>query len=152
MLHDLEARVLQIEAREDWMLETRQPLLAATYVLPRPHRGELVAPLDQFCDEVSVVRIAVQPLTAVESEYSLWTTDVERNGVLTTCEELGIGFVPFSPLGAGFLTGTIDTKTTFDATDFRARSPRFAPEARAANAVIVELLKRVAERKNATPA
>jgi len=95
---------------------------------------------------------AVQPLTAVESEYSLWTRDVERNGVLATCEELAIGFVPFSPLGAGFLTGTIDAKTTFGATDFRARSPRFAPKALAANAAVVELLKRVADRKNATPA
>src|SRR5439155_1659681 len=77
---------------------------------------------------------AVQPLTAVESEYSLWTRDVERNGVLATCEELAIGFVAFSPLGAGFLTGTIDTKTTFGATDFRARCPRFAPQALAASA------------------
>ncbi len=75
---------------------------------------------------------AVQPLTAVQSEYSLWTRDPEHNGVLATCEELGIGFVPFSPLGAGFLTGKIDTATTFDITDFRNRSPRFAPEARAA--------------------
>ena len=95
---------------------------------------------------------AVQPLTAVQSEYSLWTRDPEHNGVLATCEELGIGFVPFSPLGAGFLTGTIDTRTTFDITDFRNRSPRFAPEARAANLALVDLLKRVAERKRATPA
>jgi aryl-alcohol dehydrogenase-like predicted oxidoreductase len=95
---------------------------------------------------------AVQPLTAVESEYSLWTRDVERNGVLATCEELGIGFVPFSPLGAGFLTGTIDMKTRFDPMDFRARSPRFTPEARAANAVVVDLLKRVADRKHASAA
>jgi len=95
---------------------------------------------------------AVQPLTAVQSEYSLWTRDPEHNGVLATCEELGIGFVPFSPLGAGFLTGKIDTRTTFDITDFRNRSPRFAPEARAANLALVDLLKRVAERKRATPA
>jgi aryl-alcohol dehydrogenase-like predicted oxidoreductase len=95
---------------------------------------------------------AVQPLAAVQSEYSLWTRDVEQNGVLATCEELGIGFVPFSPLGAGFLTGKIDTSTTFDATDFRNRSPRFAPDARAANLALVDLLKRVAERKRATPA
>ena len=95
---------------------------------------------------------AVQPLTAVQSEYSLWTRDPEHNGVLATCEELGIGFVPFSPLGAGFLTGTIDTRTTFDITDFRNRSPRFAPEARAANLALVDLLKRVAERKRATSA
>jgi aryl-alcohol dehydrogenase-like predicted oxidoreductase len=92
----------------------------------------------------------VQPLTAVQSEYSLWTRDPGRNGVLATCEELSIGFVAFSPLGAGFLTGKIDTTTTFDSTDFRNRSPRFAPEARAANLALVDLLKRVAERKRAT--
>src|SRR6266536_2498873 len=95
---------------------------------------------------------AVQPVTAVQSEYSLWTRDVEHNGVLDACEELGIGFVPFSPLGAGFLTGTIDTITTFSSTDFRSISPRFAPDARAANLAIVDLLKRIAERKHATPA
>jgi aryl-alcohol dehydrogenase-like predicted oxidoreductase len=95
---------------------------------------------------------AVQPATAVQSEYSLWTRDVEHNGVLDACEELGIGFVPFSPLGAGFLTGTIDTTTTFSGTDFRSISPRFAPDARAANVAMVDLLKRIAERKHATPA
>ena len=95
---------------------------------------------------------AVQPVTAVQSEYSLWTRDPERNGVLAVCEELGIGFVPFSPLGAGFLTGRIDTTTQFDRGDFRNRSPRFAPDARAANLALVDLLKRVAERKRATPA
>jgi aryl-alcohol dehydrogenase-like predicted oxidoreductase len=95
---------------------------------------------------------AVQPVTAVQSEYSLWTRDVEANGVLATCEELGIGFVPFSPLGAGFLTGKIDTNTTFSESDFRNISPRFAQEARAANMALVELLKRIAERKHATPA
>src|SRR6266576_211522 len=95
---------------------------------------------------------AVQPVTAVQSEYSLWTRDVEHNGVLATCEELGIGFVPFSPLGAGFLTGKIDTNTTFSGTDFRSISPRFAPDARAANMTMVDLLKRIAERKHAMPA
>jgi aryl-alcohol dehydrogenase-like predicted oxidoreductase len=95
---------------------------------------------------------AVQPLAAVQSEYSLWTRDVEHNGVLETCQELGIGFVPFSPLGAGFLTGKIDTSTTFSGTDFRNISPRFAPDARAANMAMVELLRRIAERKHATPA
>jgi len=95
---------------------------------------------------------AVQPVTAVQSEYSLWTRDPEHNGVLATCEELGIGFVPFSPLGAGFLTGKIDTRTTFDITDFRNRSPRFAPDARAANLALVDLLQGVAERKRTTPA
>ena len=94
----------------------------------------------------------MQPVTAVQSEYSLWTRDPEHNGVLATCEELGIGFVPFSPLGAGFLTGKIDTRTTFDITDFRNRSPRFAPDARAAKLALVDLLERVAERKRATPA
>src|SRR5580765_3328277 len=95
---------------------------------------------------------AVHPVAAVQSEYSLWTRDGEHNGVLAACEELGIGFVPFSPLGAGFLTGTIDTSTTFSGTDFRAVSPRFAADARAANMAVVDLLKRIAERKHATPA
>jgi aryl-alcohol dehydrogenase-like predicted oxidoreductase len=94
----------------------------------------------------------VQAVTVVQSEYSLWTRDVEHNGVLATCEELEIGFVAFSPLGAGFLTGKIDTSTTFSGTDFRSISPRFAPEARAANMAMVDLLKRIAERTNATPA
>jgi len=95
---------------------------------------------------------AVQPVTAVQSEYSLWTRDPERNGVLATCEELGIGFVPFSPLGAGFLTGKIDTGTKLDPKDFRSISPRFADDARAANMALVDLIKRVAEKKRATPA
>lgn len=95
---------------------------------------------------------AVLPVTAVQSEYSLWTRDVEHNGVLATCEELGIGFVPFSPLGAGFLTGTIDATTTFDATDFRRVSPRFTPEARTANEAVVRLLAEVATRRTASVA
>jgi len=95
---------------------------------------------------------AVQPVAAVQSEYSLWTRDVEENGVLAACEELGIGFVPFSPLGAGFLTGKIDATTTFAATDFRSISPRFEAAARAANLALVDLLKRLAERRQATPA
>ena len=95
---------------------------------------------------------AVQPLAAVQSEYSLWTRDPERNGVLATCEELEIGFVPFSPLGVGFLTGTIDTSTKLDPKDFRSASPRFAADARAANMALVELLKHVADQKRATPA
>ena len=94
---------------------------------------------------------AVQPVTAVQSEYSLWTRDPEAE-VLPTCEELGIGFVPFSPLGAGFLTGKIDTNTTFDRTDFRNISPRFTPEARQANQVLVDLLNTIAARKQATAA
>jgi aryl-alcohol dehydrogenase-like predicted oxidoreductase len=95
---------------------------------------------------------AVQPVAAVQSEYSLWTRDPERNDVLATCEALGIGFVPFSPLGAGFLTGKIDTTTQLDPKDFRSISPRFAPDARASNMALVDLVKRVAERKGATPA
>jgi aryl-alcohol dehydrogenase-like predicted oxidoreductase len=94
---------------------------------------------------------AVQPVTAVQSEYSLWTRDPEAE-VLPTLEELGIGFVPFSPLGAGFLTGKIDTNTTFHSTDFRNISPRFTPEARKANQVLVDLLGKIAEQKKATPA
>jgi aryl-alcohol dehydrogenase-like predicted oxidoreductase len=93
----------------------------------------------------------VQPVTAVQSEYSLWTRDPESE-VLPTCEELGIGFVAFSPLGAGFLTGKIDASTKFDATDFRNISPRFTAEARAANLSVVELLGQVAARKKGTPA
>ena len=95
---------------------------------------------------------AVQPLAAVQSEYSLWTRDPERNGVLAACEELGIGFVPFTPLGAGFLTGKIDPSTQFAPGDFRNISPRFAEDARAANMALVDLLKRVAAEKGATPA
>jgi aryl-alcohol dehydrogenase-like predicted oxidoreductase len=95
---------------------------------------------------------AVQAVAAVQSEYSLWTRDVEENGVLAICEELGIGFVPWGPLGAGFLTGTIDRSTTFDAGDFRNSVPRFSPEARAANLALVTLLRQVAEQKQATPA
>src|SRR5438034_3727378 len=95
---------------------------------------------------------AVQPVAAVQSEYSLWTRDVEHNGVLAACEELEIGFVPFSPLGVGFLTGTIDTSTKLDPKDFRSASPRFAADARAANMALVELLKQVADQKRATPA
>src|SRR5271155_4945539 len=94
---------------------------------------------------------AVQPVTAVQSEYSLWTRDPEAE-VLPTCEELGIGFVPWSPLGQGFLTATVDPAMTFAASDVRSRFPRFTPEARKANQPIVDLLSRVAARKNATPA
>ena len=94
---------------------------------------------------------AVQPVTALQSEYSLWTRDPEAE-VLPTLEELGIGFVPFSPLGAGFLTGRIDTNTTFHSTDFRNISPRFSLEARKANQALVELLGKIAEQKKATPA
>jgi aryl-alcohol dehydrogenase-like predicted oxidoreductase len=94
---------------------------------------------------------AVQPVAAVQSEYSLWTRDPEAE-VLPTLEELGIGFVPWSPLGQGFLTGKIDAATKFDRTDFRASFPRFTPEAREANLALVGLLKEIASRKKATPA
>jgi aryl-alcohol dehydrogenase-like predicted oxidoreductase len=95
---------------------------------------------------------AVQAVAAVQSEYSLWTRDVEQNGVLAICEELGIGFVPWSPLGAGFLTGKIDERTTFESADFRNASPRFTPEARAANMALVDVVTCIAQRKGATPA
>lgn len=95
---------------------------------------------------------AVHPVSAVQSEYSLWSRDVEKNDVLSTCEELGIGFVAFTPLGAGFLTGKIDTGTSLDPSDFRSISPRFTPEAREHNMALVDLVKRVAQRKQATPA
>jgi aryl-alcohol dehydrogenase-like predicted oxidoreductase len=94
---------------------------------------------------------AVQPLTALQSEYSLWWREPEAE-VLPTLEELGIGFVPFSPLGKGFLTGQIDAQTTFDKTDFRNIVPRFTPEARKANLAFVDLLRGMADRKKATPA
>jgi aryl-alcohol dehydrogenase-like predicted oxidoreductase len=94
---------------------------------------------------------AVQPVTALQSEYSLWWRRPEEE-VLPALEELGIGFVPFSPLGKGFLTGKIDEKTTFDSSDFRNIVPRFTPEARKANQALVDLLAQIGERKKATPA
>jgi aryl-alcohol dehydrogenase-like predicted oxidoreductase len=93
----------------------------------------------------------VQPVTALQSEYSLWWRKPEVE-VLPTLEELGIGFVPFSPLGKGFLTGKIDENTTFDSSDFRNIVPRFTPEARKANQALVDLLRSIGERKHATPA
>jgi aryl-alcohol dehydrogenase-like predicted oxidoreductase len=94
---------------------------------------------------------AVQPVTAVQSEYSLWWRRPEEE-LLPTLEELGIGFVPYSPLGKGFLTGKIDENTSFDSSDFRNIVPRFTAEARKANLALVDLLRRIAERKKATPA
>ena len=94
---------------------------------------------------------AVQPVAALQSEYSLWWREPEAE-ILPTLEELGIGFVPFSPLGKGFLTGAIDDQTTFDKTDFRSVVPRFTPEARKANLAFVEMLRRIARAKGATPA
>jgi pyridoxine 4-dehydrogenase len=94
---------------------------------------------------------AVQPVTALQSEYSLWWREPEAE-ILPTLEELGIGFVPFSPLGKGFLTGKIDETTTFDASDFRNTVPRLSPENRKANQAVVELIGRIAAKKQATPA
>jgi aryl-alcohol dehydrogenase-like predicted oxidoreductase len=95
---------------------------------------------------------AVQPVTALQSEYSIWWTAIEKNDVLATCEELGIGLVPYSPLGRGYLTGKIDEDTTYDSSDIRSHNPRFTPEAIKANRVVVELLERIAAKYEATPA
>src|SRR5512136_681293 len=94
---------------------------------------------------------AVQPVTALQSEYSLWWRAIEP-AILPTCEELGIGVVPYSPLGRGYLTGKVDENTTFDSTDIRAHNPRFTPEAIRANRVVIDLLERIAAQKGATPA
>src|SRR5213076_930388 len=94
---------------------------------------------------------AIQPVAALQNEYSLWWREPEKE-VLPVLEELGIGFVPFSPLGKGFLTGKISESTTFDSTDFRNTIPRFSSENRKANQALVELVKAIAERKKATPA
>ena len=93
----------------------------------------------------------VQPVAALQSEYSLWFREPEAE-ILPTLEELGIGFVPFSPLGRGYLTGKIDENTTFDSSDIRSRSPRYTPEARKANQVVIDLLARMGEQKGTTPA
>ncbi|MFN8400249.1 MAG: aldo/keto reductase [Anaerolineales bacterium] len=95
---------------------------------------------------------AVQPVSALQSEYSLWWREIEENGVLATCEELGIGLVPYSPLGRGYLTGKVDETTTFASNDIRAKNPRFTQEAIKANRGVIELLERIAKQKNATPA
>src|SRR5512135_2239120 len=94
---------------------------------------------------------AVQPVTALQSEYSIWWRNIE-DAILPTCEELGIGLVPYSPLGRGYLTGKIDENTSFDSTDIRARNPRFTKEAINANRVVVDLLEQIAAQKGATPA
>jgi aryl-alcohol dehydrogenase-like predicted oxidoreductase len=95
---------------------------------------------------------AVQPIAAIQNEYSLWTRGPETNGVLAACEELGIGFVPYSPLGKGFLTGAMGKETKLEKNDFRAMLPRFTPEAMETNQALVDLLKQIAARKKATPA
>jgi aryl-alcohol dehydrogenase-like predicted oxidoreductase len=94
---------------------------------------------------------AVQPVSALQSEYSIWWRNIEAE-ILPTCEELGIGLVPYSPLGRGYLTGKVDENTTFVSTDIRARNPRFTPEAIKANRVVIELLEKIGARKGATPA
>jgi len=94
---------------------------------------------------------AVQPITAIQSEYSLWWRTPEED-VLPVCEELGIGFVPFSPLGRGYLTGKVDENTIFASSDIRSKSPRYTPEARKANRGVIDLLERIGEQKGATPA
>ena len=94
---------------------------------------------------------AVQPVTALQSEYSIWWRNIEAD-ILPTCEELGIGVVPYSPLGRGYLTGKIDENTTFDSTDIRSRNPRFTPEAIKANRVVIDLLEKIGAEKGATPA
>ena len=118
--------------------------------LIQARQGQALRP---FRSGVQTIRRAhaVQPVTAVQSEYSLWTRGPEAE-VLPTLEELGIGFVPYSPLGKGFLTGKIDEDTTFDSSDFRNILPRFTPEARKANQALVDLLGKIGERKKATPA
>ena len=95
---------------------------------------------------------AVQPVAALQSEYSIWWRAIEENGVLAACEELGIGLVPYSPLGRGYLTGKVDENTTFDSTDIRSRNPRFTQEAIKANRVVIDLLEKIGKQKQATPA
>ena len=94
----------------------------------------------------------VQPVTALQSEYSIWWTQIEENGVLAACEELGIGLVPYSPLGRGYLTGKITEDTTYDSTDIRSRNPRFTPQAIRANRAVIDLLERIGAQHEATPA
>jgi len=95
---------------------------------------------------------AVQPVAALQSEYSIWWTEIEENNVLATCEELGIGLVPYSPLGRGYLTGKVDENTTFDSSDIRSHNPRFTQQAIKANRVVIDLLERIGEHHDATPA
>lgn len=118
--------------------------------MPRRHGVNGIAPI---VAGVATIRRAhaVQPVAVLQSEYSLWTRGPEE-AVITTLEELGVGFAPFSPLGRSFLTGKMDSSTAFDNADLRNSLPRFTPEARKANAVLVELLGRIAIRKQATPA
>ena len=95
---------------------------------------------------------AVQPVAALQSEYSIWWTEIEENGVLAACEDLGIGLVPYSPLGRGYLTGKVNENTTYASTDIRSHNPRFTPEAIRANQVVIDLLQRIGAQHDATPA
>jgi aryl-alcohol dehydrogenase-like predicted oxidoreductase len=95
---------------------------------------------------------AVQPVAALQSEYSIWWTEIEENGVLGACEELGIGLVPYSPLGRGYLTGKITAETTYDSSDIRSHNPRFTPEAIKANQVVIDLLQQIGANYDASPA
>jgi aryl-alcohol dehydrogenase-like predicted oxidoreductase len=107
--------------------------------------------LSESCADLIRRAHAVQPVTALQSEYSIWWRNVEHD-ILPTLEELGIGLVPYSPLGRGYLTGKVDENTTFDSTDIRARNPRFSREAIKANRVVIDLLARIGKQKGATPA
>ncbi|MBK8172986.1 MAG: aldo/keto reductase [Sandaracinaceae bacterium] len=108
--------------------------------------------LSEFSAEQIRKAHAVHPITALQTEYSLWSRDVEQEGILQTCRELGIGFVAYSPLGRGFLTGAIPNRQTLDANDWRRSNPRFSDEALAANTQFVELIREVATKKGATEA
>jgi len=108
--------------------------------------------LSEFSAEQIRAAHAVHPITAIQTEYSLWTRDVEENGVLKACRDLGIAFVAYAPLGRGFLTGAIQSREVLDASDFRRNNPRFSDEALAKNARFVELIRDIAARKGATEA
>src|SRR5205823_6268316 len=130
-----------------------QVVIATKFGIGRDAGGQQVQDFGMSEAGVRTIRRAhaVQQVTAVQSEYSLWWRRPEEE-LLPTLEELGIGFVPFSPLGKGFLTGTIDEKTTFVSSDFRNLVPRFTPEARKSNLALVDALRTIAQRKQATPA
>jgi hypothetical protein len=136
---------------------TREGRMSVQVLYRNPQAGDSSGPVQYVRGgyEASFGRYEIderaQRFTAVQSEYSLWYREPEK-AVLPTLEELGIGFVPFSPLGKGFLTGKIDATTTFDSSDFRNTVPRFTPEARKANQALVDLLQAIAARRNATPA
>ena len=171
-----EAKWLELDSRPEHIREVAEASLKRLRIdaidLFYQHRVDLNVPIEDVAGAVkdlikegkvkhfglseagvSTIRKAhaVQPVTALQSEYSLWWRQPEKE-LLPTLEELGIGFVPFSPLGKGFLTGKIDENTRFDSSDFRNIVPRFSPGARKANQSIVDLLEKIAKQKNATPA